>query len=158
MTGTMKNVRVIVDPATAHPGDAPVDVLPDALPRRAVVGAVGQGDRRGRRPVEVVVDGWRFVMLTEDADRATLRDRATRSLPEGGGTDGPHEIRAIIPGRVIAVHVATGDVVAAGDPLLVVEAMKMQNELVAPRSGTVTRVGASADSTVELGDVLVVIE
>jgi len=154
----MTSVRVSVDPATAHPGDAPVDVVAHALPRRVVVGAVGSEDRRGRRPVEVIVDGWRFVLLTEDADRAALRDRATRSLPEGAEAGGPHEIRAIIPGRIIAVHVATGDVVATGDPLLVVEAMKMQNELVAPRPGTVTRVGAGAGSTVALGDVLVVIE
>ena len=67
------------------------------------------------------------------------------------------EIHAIIPGRVVAVAVAPGDAVAAGQTLLLVEAMKMQNELRAPRAGTVTRVPAGAGATVEVGDVLVVL-
>ncbi len=51
-----------------------------------------------------------------------------------------------------------GDHVEAGQTLLAVEAMKMQNELRAPRSGIVGRVPASAGATVEVGDVLVVLE
>ena len=51
-----------------------------------------------------------------------------------------------------------GDSVEAGQTLLAVEAMKMQNELRAPRSGIVSRVPAAIDSTVDVGDVLVVLE
>ena len=50
-----------------------------------------------------------------------------------------------------------GDAVTAGDRLLAVEAMKMENEVRAPRDGTVERVAVGAGETVELGDVLVVI-
>ncbi len=50
-----------------------------------------------------------------------------------------------------------GDSVAAGQALLVVEAMKMQNELRAPRAGTVQRVATSAGATVEIGELLVVL-
>ena len=71
--------------------------------------------------------------------RAALRRRATRA-PTRTAASGPAEIRAIIPGRVVAVRVAAGDAVEAGRRLLVVEAMKMQNELRAPRAGTVGRV------------------
>ena len=53
--------------------------------------------------------------------------------------------------------VAPGDAVEVGQTLLAVEAMKMQNELRAPRAGTVTHVPVGAGSTVELGDVLVVL-
>jgi biotin carboxyl carrier protein len=53
--------------------------------------------------------------------------------------------------------VAVGDVVVAGQQLLVVDAMKMQNELRAPRDGTVERVGVAPGVTIEVGDVLVVI-
>jgi biotin carboxyl carrier protein len=63
----------------------------------------------------------------------------------------------MIPGRVIAVAVAAGDAVQPGDPLLVVEAMKMQNELRAPRAGVVERVAVGAGTTVELDDLLVVL-
>jgi biotin carboxyl carrier protein len=63
----------------------------------------------------------------------------------------------MIPGRVVEVRVAEGDTVVAGQTLLVVEAMKMQNELRAPRDGSVQRVAIAAGVTIELGDLLVVL-
>jgi biotin carboxyl carrier protein len=63
----------------------------------------------------------------------------------------------MIPGRVAAVRVTVGDTVEAGAALLVVEAMKMQNELRASRAGTVERVAVAAGETIELGDLLVVL-
>jgi biotin carboxyl carrier protein len=125
---------------------------------RVVVGAIGAPDASGRLPVEVVVDGWRFALLVEDEARAALHERASRDLGAHGGTGGPLEVRAIIPGRVLSVAVVPGDRVEPGQTLLAVEAMKMQNELRAPRAGTVVRVAASAGSTVELGDLLVVLD
>ena len=93
----------------------------------------------GRVALEVVVDGWRFELDVEDADLADLRERA-RSGREAVVRDGPTEVRAIIPGRVVSVAVEAGDAVTAGQRLLAVEAMKMENELRAPRDGTVERV------------------
>jgi biotin carboxyl carrier protein len=58
---------------------------------------------------------------------------------------------------VVSVSVAPGDAVAAGQQLLVVEAMKMQNELRAPREGTVEQVAVGAGATIDVGDLLVVI-
>jgi biotin carboxyl carrier protein len=150
-------VRLTGRPSSGRPEDPVVDLVPDGLPAGAVIGAVGAPDPAGRRVIEVVVDGWRFELLAEDAARADLRRRATNDPAGATAAGGPVEIRAIIPGRVIAVAVVPGDAVAAGDPLLVVEAMKMQNELRAPRSGTVARVQVGAGSTVEVGDVLVVL-
>ena len=162
-----RSKRVTAAGASARPGDQPLTVEPgdaaDAADaerhaeRDAVVGTVGPPDRDGRRPVEVVVDGWRFELLVEDDSRAALRERASRDRTAVGAAGGPLEIRAIIPGRVVAVAVNPGDTVEAGQTLLAVEAMKMQNELRAPRAGTVTRVAAGAGATVELGDVLVVL-
>ena len=71
---------------------------------------------------------------------------------------GPVELRAIIPGRVLSVDVADGDTVAAGQRVLVVEAMKMQNELKAPRAGTIRGVAVGPGQTIELGDLLLVVE
>jgi biotin carboxyl carrier protein len=106
--------------------------------------------------VEAVADGWRFELEVEDAARAVLRRRATRDR-ETGPASGPMEIRAIIPGRVVAVRVVTGDAVETGTSLIVVEAMKMQNELRAPRSGVVDRVAVAVGQTIDPGDVLVVL-
>ena len=154
-------IRVMTAPASAHPDDVPATIDPaDDLGDlgHSVTGRVGALDRDGRRPIEVVVDGWRFELLVEDEARAALRERASRDRTAAGAADGPLEIRAIIPGRVASVAVTAGDTVEAGQALLAVEAMKMQNELRAPRAGTVARVPATAGSTVELGDVLVVLE
>ena len=159
-TPTGRAKRVTTAGASARPGDQPLTVEPadvaDTGPH-AIVGTVGAPDRDGRRPVEVVVDGWRFELLVEDESRAALRERASRDRTAAGAAGGPLEIRAIIPGRVVAVAVNPGDTVEAGQTLLAVEAMKMQNELRAPRAGTVTRVPAGAGATVEVGDVLVVL-
>ena len=108
------------------------------------------------RQFEVVVDGWRFELEVEDAARAAIRRRGTRDT-DAAASSGPLDIRAIIPGRVAAVRVAAGDTVREGDTLLVVEAMKMQNELRAPRDGSVDRVAVEEGQTIERGDLLVVL-
>jgi biotin carboxyl carrier protein len=113
-------------------------------------------DGRAGARREVVVDGWRFEVTVEPAARAALRERASRSR-EGAGHSGPAEVRAIIPGVVVSVAVAAGDTVVAGQQLLAVEAMKMQNELRAPRGGTIERVAVGVGRTIEVGDLLVVI-
>ncbi|MFL5680257.1 MAG: biotin/lipoyl-containing protein [Chloroflexota bacterium] len=159
---TPGSLRVTATPASALPGDEPVVVDPSTEPAtelnltRGVV--VGRVDRTaaGTGTVEVVVDGWRFELRVEPERRARLRERATRDRASGH-VAGPLEVRAIIPGRVVSVAVATGDRVDAGQELLVVEAMKMQNELRSPRAGVVERVAVTASQTIELGDLLVVL-
>ena len=127
------------------PGERPV-VLPGTV--RPTV--------RGDTPVEVVVAGWRFELEVQDVRLAELRARATADRASAGD-HGPTVVRAIIPGRVVSVAVTPGETVAAGQRLLAVEAMKMENELRAPRDGLVERVEVSVGDTVELGDSLVVI-
>jgi biotin carboxyl carrier protein len=111
----------------------------------------------GVRRLEVVVDGWRFELDVDTERRASLRERATNARRDAV-KGGPSELRAIIPGRVVSIDVAEGDAVEPGRRLLVLEAMKMQNELKAPRAGTVARIGVGPGQTVELGDLLLVIE
>ncbi len=161
MTSPDRAVRVIESPVTAQPDETPrVIAAGTAVPGRhhIHVGRLGALDIDGRRTIEVIVDGWRFELVVEDETRAVLRERASRVRGAVAGAGGPLEIRAIIPGRVASVAVNPGDRVEAGQTLLAVEAMKMQNELRAPRSGTVARMPATTGATVELGDVLVVLE
>jgi biotin carboxyl carrier protein len=158
-------------------GDEPVELEADGATERVtnratqpVVGAANRrtegtalvgADRppRGARPrsVEVVVGGWRFELEVEDAGQAELRERARRD-EDGRSVGGPVEVRAIIPGRVVSVLVSVGDRVPAGGHLLVLEAMKMQNELRAPVDGVVVRVAVNAGLTVDRGDLLLVLE
>jgi biotin carboxyl carrier protein len=110
----------------------------------------------GIRRREVLVDGFRFVADVESERIAALRERASRGRASSAH-GGPLQVKAIIPGKVVAVSVKAGDSVVAGQQLLVVEAMKMQNELRAPRDGTIERVGVAVGVNIEIGDLLVVI-
>ena len=76
----------------------------------------------------------------------------------GASADGLAEIRTMMPGKVVRLIASIGDVVEKGDAVLVVEAMKMQNDLKAPKAGTVKEIRVSEGSTVTAGDVLAVIE
>ena len=66
-------------------------------------------------------------------------------------------VNAPMPGNILKVNVKTGDAVKAGQVLVVLEAMKMENEIMAPKAGTVTQVLVSKGSTVDTGAPLVVI-
>lgn len=134
------------DPARSA---APIRVLLEPTERPA--------DGRGAIRRELVVDGWRIEVEIESERRAALRDRARRGREESA-RGGPTEVHAIIPGRVVSVSIAPGDAVVASQQLLVVEAMKMQNELRSPRDGTVTKVGVAPGDTIEIGDLLLVLE
>jgi biotin carboxyl carrier protein len=116
-----------------------------------------EASRHGPARYEVVVDGWRFEVEVESMARAALRERASRAGQRGLG-GGRQVVRAQIPGRIVAVAVSVGEGVEAGQRLLSVEAMKMENAVVAPWAGTIARIGVVAGQTVELGDELVVIE
>jgi biotin carboxyl carrier protein len=101
-----------------------------------------------------VVDGWRFEVAVEDARRADLREKAARAAREHSPVISAG-LRAQIPGRVTKVWVEAGEEVEAGQRLLAVEAMKMENELRAPRAGTVETVHVVPGQTVERNDPLV---
>ena len=66
-------------------------------------------------------------------------------------------VEAPMPGKILSVNVKAGDKVEAGDVLLILEAMKMQNEIMAPEDGTVSEVRVNAGDTVTTGDVMVIL-
>ncbi|MCU1336793.1 MAG: acetyl-CoA carboxylase biotin carboxyl carrier protein subunit [Bryobacterales bacterium] len=84
-----------------------------------------------------------------------------RDLRTGKGASANHgrqEIAASMPGKVIRVLVTAGDTVEEGQGLVVVEAMKMQNEMKSPKTGRVAEVRARLDATVGAGEILVIVE
>jgi biotin carboxyl carrier protein len=91
---------------------------------------------------------------------AELRDpRSLRSRKAAGANDaGPRKLVAPMPGRVVRVLLRQGDAVEAGQGVLVVEAMKMQNEIKSPKKGTVQKIVAAEGSSVSPGDVLAIVE
>jgi biotin carboxyl carrier protein len=99
---------------------------------------------RGRR-IPVTVRTWRERVLA-DAESAAQRH------------DGPIEVRATLPGLVVAVAVQVGDEVAPGATLLTIEAMKMENEVRSPQAGRVSSVAVVVGQAVAAGTPLLRIE
>jgi biotin carboxyl carrier protein len=108
-------------------------------------------DTRGEDKA-VAVDDRRIPFRIEDP-----RSLQSRKKTDAGGS-GARPVVASMPGRIIRLLVEHGDSVEAHQGLIVVEAMKMQNELKAPKAGTVVRVAVEVGATVQAGAVLLVIE
>lgn len=102
----------------------------------------------------------RIVSSRRNDLEVTLFDpkRLRGSAGASGSADGLAEIKTMMPGKVVRLIASVGDAVEKGDAVLVVEAMKMQNDLKAPKDGVVKEIKVSEGSTVSAGDVLAVIE
>ncbi len=103
------------------------------------------------RGLSAEVDGRRFAVEVSDPRDTSRSSRALLGF-------GRQNVAAPMPGKVVRVLVNVGDSVDVGQGLVVVEAMKMQNEMKAARPGRVTEVRARAGETVGAGDTLVILE
>jgi propionyl-CoA carboxylase alpha chain len=126
-------------------------VLVSSSPDEVVLEVAGVEQRLrvhafGTASVEVDGDGWAVAL------------RALPRFPDATATLAEGSLVAPMPGTVTAVHVAVGDAVAAGQPLLVLEAMKMQHPVVAGASGVVRSLDVVPGTQVDAGAVLAVIE
>jgi len=99
----------------------------------------------------IALEGYRFEVAVRDP-RRLARGAASR------GRQAIESIAAPMPGKVVRVLVAPGDSVETGQGLVVVEAMKMQNEMKSPRAGRVVSVAAREGATVAAGEVLATVE
>ena len=106
-----------------------------------------------RDTFNVQVGGHNYAVSLADPKRLRGAQASGAHTAEGSA-----QIIAPMPGKIVRVLVRQGAQVEAGDGLVVVEAMKMQNELKSPKAGTVVTVHAQVGVTVNAGDVLVVVE
>ncbi len=110
--------------------------------------------KQGRGRYTLWVDGYRFEVEALDERTRAIRDlSAANAAPVG-----PAPVVAPMPGLIVRVNVSAGDVVEAGQGVIVMEAMKMENELRATSRGTVKSVEVSPGTAVEKGALLVALE
>ncbi|HLZ27338.1 MAG TPA: biotin/lipoyl-containing protein [Chloroflexota bacterium] len=122
---------------------------------------LGLGDRRTDLMAVVDADGIRLAVDGLELRAEVLDEARARLASVAGGRAGSHirrELKAPMPGLLVKVLCQVGDVVEAGQPLVVLQAMKMENELSLPRGGTIKSVGGEPGQSVEQGQVLVVLE
>jgi biotin carboxyl carrier protein len=101
---------------------------------------------------------WRIGVCSRDFEIETLTPVEAIEASAAAEAAGPSRLEAPIPGKVVKVHVTVGDEVEPGQPLVVLEAMKMENELTADQAGKVTEVHVDPGATVDTGAVLVELE
>ena len=110
--------------------------------------------RAGRGAYTLWIDGFTYEVEALDERTRTIRDLTAKAA----GPSGPAPLVAPMPGLIVRVNVKPGDSVAAGDGLVVMEAMKMENELKSSGAGKVRAVKAAAGDKVERGAVLIELE
>ena len=127
---------------------------------------------------EIALNGKKYEVIVEVAEPMLMKDFQTYApaapvaaapvaAPAAAPTAAPaaapavtgagEAVTAPMPGNILKVNVSVGQAVKEGDVLCILEAMKMENEIMAPKNGTVTQVLASKGSTVDTGAPLVVI-
>lgn len=146
-----RGLRVSVDDAPP----VPVELRPlwGTTHYCLTAGGASQVVQVRRRPDGwVVTVGWERVVVQVEPDLPVAR-RARAGVPAA-----VREVRAPMPGLVVAVEVAPGDAVEQGDPVVIMEAMKMQMEIRAPSAGRVRAVHVSAGQDVAGGTVLVTLD
>jgi pyruvate carboxylase subunit B len=148
-------------------GDVRVDGTPVSASLEAITGSpmhllrvgsraerVGVWRQAERGSYRVALAGWQLPVMALDERTRTIRDLAVAAQ----SARGPAPLVAPMPGMVVRIGVTVGEVVAAGHGVLVVEAMKMENELRATATGRVVAIRAAAGQAVEKGAVLVEFE
>ena len=107
---------------------------------------------------KVTVNGNVYEITLEVIDKADIKAApaapAAAPAPVASAPAGGEAIKAPMPGTILKVNVANGQAVKKGDVLFVLEAMKMENEIMAPCDGTVNGVSVSAGASVESGSAL----
>lgn len=106
---------------------------------------------------KVTVNGTAYEITLEEigVDEATAKTAEKPAAPVSGGEG--ENVSSPMPGNILAVNVKNGDAVKKGDVLMILEAMKMENEITSPCDGTVKALNVSKGSAVETGTVLCVI-
>jgi biotin carboxyl carrier protein len=141
--GTLDGERIEIDARLIQPG-----VLSLIVQGHSFRCVLDEG------PIETAIHtgGQRFVVSIEDPRSLTAKRR------KGGASSGRQVIKAPMPGRIVRLLVQAGDEVAALQGVVVIEAMKMQNELKASRAGKIAEIKTEAGATVRAGEILLLIE
>ena len=153
--------KIAIHPgAEAIDGNEPQRLEVDAVHLHGLAVSILSKGKSYACDLEPGQDGKVAVLVNENVYPLEMLDERKLRMRKAGGKfslDGPQRIDAPMPGKVVRVLVKKGDAVAEGQGLVVVEAMKMENELKSPKAGVVSELFAVEGAAVENGAKLVVV-
>ncbi len=143
--------EVVIDGQTVHvdavkSGPTIYSIIEDGKQFEAMV------DEKGLHGFDVLVAGRTFHLESVDERTKLLASSAAPVV------SGPQTVEAEMPGKVVKIEAAAGDMVEEGQGLVIIEAMKMENEIRSPVDGRVTEMAVTEGQTVEVGTILFVVE
>ena len=112
----------------------------------------------------ITVNGTAYEVTVEENGAGASMSASTpvaapkKAAPKATGKQGNIKVNSPMPGKILSVKVNNGDKVKKGDVIMLLEAMKMENEIVASEDGVVASINVSVGSEVEAGDVLATLE
>ena len=155
--GTEYNIRV--EPGKLTVNDEPYEIDFQDLPREGLVSLL-----LNHRSVEGIVeerDGVKEVLIWGELYSVSVQDersfRLSQARGDAAGPGGEAVVRSPMPGNIVKVPVVPGETVHKKQTVVILESMKMENELKSPRDGVVLRVSVAVGAAVEKGQVLIVI-
>lgn len=160
---TEAGTTVAADEESQQDGQAHVDFAPvhaSAVTGEGLYSLIIEG-KSYQLYVEPADVGYRIGLGRQRFDLEVLTEREWRLqkvAPRQSAVSGPLVVIAPMPGLVKAVHVAVGDEVSSGQRLLVLEAMKMENDITSPRNGTIAIIHVQPGSVVEGGKPLISVD
>jgi len=131
------------------------DRLREAVERWSSDSAGGTSQSPSTQTLTVEIDGQRFEVLVEDG---LVEATGGEAADDGASTAEAGAIAADMQGTILSIAVEVGDTVSSGDVVCVLEAMKMENDVVAASGGTVAEIAVSEGDSVDMGDTLLVLE
>jgi len=134
------------------------DVEVDAVLARPDVLSLRLGDQAFEVKCERVAGDMRLWVASAGFAVEVRDPRSLRGRVRAVDDHGPRKLTAPMPGKIVRVLVSQGDEVEAGAGVLVVEAMKMQNEIKSPKKGTIQKILVGEGAAVNAGDVLAIVE
>ena len=115
---------------------------------------VEEGARAVQSAAPVAVPAAKPAAAPAPAPKAAEAPAPAAPAAAPGGSAGSVKVSSPMPGKIISVKAAVGQAVKKGDVILILEAMKMENEIVCPQDGTIASINVSAGQTVEAGSLL----
>lgn len=115
----------------------------------------GELGRREVFPAMTRAQDGSFIVATALGNIRLLPARGAASEAAGGARGGAKAVKSSMPGKVLKILCKVGDELASGQPMMIIEAMKMENEIRSPQAGVVEEIGVQPGQSIQTGDLLV---